>query len=199
VPVSGPVVPTVVSPVAGVGVGAGTKRGFGLPTWLIIGIAVPVLAVGVLISLVFSASINHERNLLKTGTVGQAIVTNSRVDIAQTNDNTNSGYGSNQSNVTTEVTYRLLNVPGYSTQTYSSSLGGNQSATIQAGQKVAVVYNPTNPGDNGLQQALQGDASPLALVMPWLFVVIPFIFIIVMILASRRLKQRHEALQDLQS
>ena len=182
------------------GIGIGRRGWLHLPGWLLAIIAVPVLAGGLLLAVMASNTVNHERNLLKTGKVGQAVVVSSQVQISQNNNNdSSSNTVSNRPNVSTEVTYKLVGVPGYADQTYTSTFGGNQSPTIQAGQQLPVVYNPSNPADNGLQQALQDNTSPLAVIVPWLFLIIPVIVIVSVILASRRAKQRKLAIQDLQS
>ena len=169
------------------------SRGWGL----VLILTIFVLVFGVFSFLMIQSS-NHAKLLLKTGKQTQAIVTHVHVNVNQTNTSS-SGNTNAQVSYNTDVSYQMPDVSGYSSQTYNSNLSGDQTNTIQDGQRISAIYNPSNPGDNGLQMDLQQQASPLAQAMPYVFGGFFLIVIIAIVLTARRNHLRNRAIRDLQA
>jgi hypothetical protein len=140
------------------------------------------------------ASIKSQQNLLKTGTVGKGQVTNVHVEVTQHYNN-----GSTSTTTQTDVSYKLVGVSGYTDPVYTSVLGGDRSSDIQVGEDLPVVYNPSNPSINGLQEALQENSSPILLAVPLMFVLAPLIIVIVLFSRRHRSSKREQAIQELRS
>ncbi len=178
-----PVVPT--TPTAPVVLSQPVKQSGTLGAWLMLIIVIPFLVISILASIFISIYFAHDTRLLKTGTLGTAVVTATR------------DLGGRNSGPAYLISYHLIDVSGYSTQTYSSAVPGVDGQNVSSGQHMAVIYNPSNPSDNGLQVALENSSSSLATVLPWLFPVIPVIALIAIVINIVRVTRRKRAISSL--
>lgn len=140
--------------------------------------------------------IQKSQHLEKVGVSGKAVVIyENNVEITQPIYNRNSYIPASYQ---TNIQYKLLNVPGYSTKTFSSTLASQYNKpAVFVGQSIDVIYDPNNPSDNDIKSNVSHSSfATIIFILMLLVIVLP---VIIFIITIRQFNKRRKIRNNLMS
>lgn len=179
---------------------SGTKKvNIKIPGWMKVifgfGLSFTIIIVALVLFGVYT-EIQHSRHLAKVGVTGQAVVVSEQN--VESTQGVNSGNNYMPPTYQTNIKYKLINVPGFTNQVFSSSLPSQYNKpAVYEGQDVTVLYDPHNPSNNDIKSNVtQSGYATIIFAAVFVFFGIAVIFLIVSI---HQFNRRRKITSDLKN